>query len=120
MFCDIHILSKKTEKSLKMTSKLMLKMKLRKAAFRFEALWRPTWSPKGAQSRQKSRPTEPLESALGKRGARMLPNAARGCPGPRKWSPQGSKRDLKSQKKHNSRNLIQIDDNPGDPARNTA
>ena len=84
------------------------------------SLWRLTWSPKGTQSRQKGRPTEPLESALGTRGARMLPNAARGCPGPRKWSPQDSKRELKSQKKHSSRNLIQINATQRDPARNTA
>ena len=89
----------KIEKSLKITSKLMRKMWLQQAAFRFEALWRPTWGPKGAQSCQKVWPAERLESALGTKGARVLPNAARGCPGPRKWSSQGSKRELKSQQK---------------------
>ena len=54
-------------------------------------------------------------------GPECYPNAARGFPGPRKWSPQGSKRELKSQKKHNSpHQLFQIDDTQGDPARNTA
>ena len=41
------------------------------------SLWRPTWSPKGAQSRHKGRPNEALESALATRGARMLPKGAR-------------------------------------------
>ena len=53
------------------------------------SLWRPTWSPKGAQSCEKGRPNEALESAQATRRPECYPNAVQGCPGPRKWSPQG-------------------------------
>ena len=54
------------------------------------SLWRLTWSPKGAQSRQKGRPNEALESAQATRGARMLPKCCPRVPGTSKMEPTGS------------------------------